>query len=288
MTSYYKNKYKSRQKYRRYSSIRKTTTKNIEPIVHTDEIGSRWQKLLKYYGSCISIENAGEVTLFSSKEGIDFLQVPCDYGEEWIISGKEKLELGGQNGKIQSFINGPKWSLMSLSYFYGFPCHVKYIKKSRGGWSGQVIQPILIFGIDLIQSETGYTFILQSDRPRINSAFLTDKNLLTSIEERKHIAEAILESWDEEKGRSKNFKAVLNTFSKLLPQEIPFSKDILEGKIIELNTKGQIENGILPIATIFRNTQSPYTYGLEHEIRELRDTSTPNKIWQTIFNYKFK
>lgn len=277
MATYYRNKYRGRGGYRQTTTARKT--ENKAPVVHTDPTSLRWQKLLKYYGSCISVENAGEITLYSSKEGVEFLQVPA-MEKEWIASGKEKLEFEGQNEKIQAFINGPRWSRSPLSYFYGFPCHIKHIEQSRRGWSGQIIQPILIFGIDLVQTETGYAFVLQSDRPRINSAFLTDKSLLTSVEERKQIAEAVLESWDDEKSRGQNLKTILGAFAELLPQEIPFSKDILDGKTTELKAEG----GVLPLGVIFRSADSKYTGGLEQELSELRDTTAPNDVWRIILD----
>jgi hypothetical protein len=89
MATYYRNKYRGRSGYRRTTTAKKT--ENKAPVVHTDPTSSRWQKLLKYYGSCISVENAGEITLYSSKEGVEFLQVPA-MEKEWIASGKEKLE----------------------------------------------------------------------------------------------------------------------------------------------------------------------------------------------------
>jgi len=278
------NYYPYRGKYRGRRGYSKSSTTIREPIVHNDKTSLRWQKLLKYYLSCISVENAGEIELYSTKEGTDFLQVPHSDEKEWVTSGKERLDFNGQNEKVQTFINGPRWSRSPLSYFYGFPCHTKYIKQSQKGWTGHIIQPILIFGIDLVRTETGYAFILQSDRPRINSKFLTDKSLLTSVEERKHIAEAILESWDEEKSRSQNLRSILYAFAELLPQEIPFSQDILTGNIVELKMGERIENGILPVATIFRSADSPYTRGLEQEVSELRDTSTPNEIWRIILD----
>lgn len=275
--SRYRSKYRGRRRYARSSLVSKT--QNKEPIIHTDQTGSRWQKLLKYYGSCISVENAGEITLYSSKEGTEFLQVPA-MDKEWIVSGKEKLEFEGQNEKIQAFISGPRWSRSPLSYFYGFPCHTKHIEQSRRGWSGQIIQPILIFGIDLVQTETGYAFVLQSDKPRINSAFLTDKSLLTSVEERKQIAEALLESWDDEKSRGQNLKTILGAFAEILPQEVPFSKDILGGKTTGLKA----ESGILPLGVVFRSADSKYTGGLEQELSELRDTAAPNDVWRVILD----
>jgi very-short-patch-repair endonuclease/RecA/RadA recombinase len=283
MAAYYRNKYRGRGNYRKYSSATTAQKKGATPRM--DQTGFRWQKLLKYYGDCISVENAGEITLFAFREGVDFLQVPSSVEKEWVTSGKERLEFEDQNEHLQSFLKGPRWSRGSLPYFYGFPCHVKYIERSQRGWSGYIIQPILIFGIDLVQTKTGYAFVLQSDRPRINSAFLTDKGLLTSIEERKYIAETVLESWDEEKSREQNLRMILTAFTELLPQEIPFSKDILMGKIAELKTSEKKERGIYSTAVIFRGTDSPYTYGLEQEVSELRDTSAlPNEIWRVILD----
>lgn len=277
MVNYYRKRHRSGSGYRKTSFVNRAQNKT--PVVHNDPTSLRWQKLLKYYGACISVENAGDITLFTSKEGHDFLQVP-PLDKEWIISGKERLEFEGQNEKIQAFISGSRWSKSPLSYFYGFPCHIKNIEQSKRGWSGQIIQPILIFGVDLIQTEAGYSFVLRSDKPRINSAFLTDKSLLTSVEERKQIAGAVLESWDEEKSRGQNLKTIFMVFAELLPKEIPFSKDILEGKTSALIA----EDGILSLGIIFRSTDSQYTGGLEQELSELRDTSAPNDICRVILD----
>ncbi|MBU1289956.1 AAA family ATPase, partial [Patescibacteria group bacterium] len=279
MATYYQNRYRYRGGYNKRASANIRTKENKAPIVHTDPTSSRWQNLLKYYGACISVENSGEITLFSFKEGTEFLQVPV-MDKEWVASGKERLEFEGQNEKIQTLINGPRWSRSPLSFFYGFPCHIKHIEQSRRGWSGQIIQPILIFGVDLIRTETGYAFVLQSDRPRINSAFLTDKSLLTSVEERKQVAEAVLGAWDEEKSREQNLKTILSAFAELLPQEVLFSKDILRDKTTELKA----ENSILPLGIIFRSVDSKYTYGLEQELSELRGVATPNDVWRVILD----
>ena len=253
---------------------------NKAPVVHTDPTSSRWQKLLKYYGSCISAENTGESSLYSSKEGTEFLQVPA-MEQEWVASSKENLEFEGPNEKIQAFINGPHWSRSPLSYFYGFPCRVKHIEQSRR----QIIQPILIFGIDPVQTETGgYAFVLQSDRPRINFDFLTDKGLLTSIEQRKSIAEAVLGLWDDEKSRGQNLKVIVNTLAELLPQELLFPKDILSGMTIELKEGNTAEGGIFPLGVVFRSADSKYTGGLEQELGALRDTATPNDVWRVILD----
>lgn len=255
-------------------------TQRRDPAVRNDSTFLRWQKLLKYYGSCISVENAGEITLYSSHQGKDFLQVPA-MEQEWVISGKEKLVLEKQDKKVQMFINGPRWSRNSLSYFYGFPCHIKHIAQSRRGWSGQIIRPILIFGVSLVKTETGHAFVLQADKPRINSAFLTDRRLPTSVEERKQIFEAVLKSWNDEKTGSENLKAVLSTFANLLSRGASFSEAVLSGRTIELKSA----TGVFPVGVIFKSVDSKYTRGLEQELGELRrDAAAPNDVWRLILD----
>ncbi len=163
--------------------------------MQTNPTSSRWQKLLGYYGSCISVENTGNIILHSSKEGTDFLQVRA-MEQEWVVSGKEKLE----------------------------------------------------------------------------------------FEERKRIAEKVLESWKEERSRGENLKMILGVFAKILPEEVSFSKDILSGKTTELN----VETGILPVGVIFKSTGSQYTRGLEQELGELRKSAVPNDVWRVILDRKDK
>ncbi|MGI9558859.1 MAG: AAA domain-containing protein [Thermodesulfobacteriota bacterium] len=250
-----------------------TQSHNKTPVVRSNPTSSRWQKLLKYYSSCIFVENTGKVILDLSKKGTDFLQVPA-MEQEWVISGKQKLEFEVQN---KDFTKSPSWSRSSISYFYGFPCHIK--QQMSRGQSQPIIQPILIFDIDLVETETGYEFALQSDRPRINSAFLEDRDLLTSVEERKRIAEDILESWDDNGSTGENLKMVLDAFANLLPQGVSFSKGMFSGKTTDLNRK----TGFLPIGVIFKSADSPYTRGLERELKELRNT-TPNDVWRVILD----
>jgi len=282
MANYYRYKYKRHR--RPYKKFSQRNFQNKEPIVHSDEVSSRWQKLLKYYFACISVENAGDITLYSSSEWKDFIQVPdkAKAEKEWLASGREKLEIDSNNSEMQDFISGPRWSKRPSPFFYGFPCHVKYIEQSRSGWTGNILQPILIFGIDPIKTEKGYSFVLQSDRPRINSAFLTDRSLLTSIEERKHVAEAVLGLWDENRSRAQNIRMILKSIAEIISQEVSFSKDVLSGKTSNLKESEKTSNGIYPIAIVFKGQGSPYTFGLEQEVAELRDTSNPNDVWRLI------
>ena len=194
--------------------------------------------------------------------------------------GKRLCGLVSTTKKLEAFIKHSRWSSQStVSYYYGFPCYVK--DDPRQGYDNvraQIIEPLLIFGVDLVETETGPAFVLQPDRPRINSSFLADKDLLTSSAARKRVAEAILESWDEEKSRSENLRTALSAFSELLPPEVTFSENILDGKTVGLTG----ENGIVPLGVIFRSTGSPYTRGLEQELKQLRGSTRPNGIWSLI------
>jgi very-short-patch-repair endonuclease len=132
----------------------------------------------------------------------------------------------------------------------------------------------LIFDVNLVLEDACTDFILQSDQPRINTAFLADRSLLTSVEQRKQIAETLLHNWNEQQSREENLKKILNAFYELLPQEIFFSPKILSGSTTEITA----DNGILSLGIIFKNVSSPYTAGLEKELRDLQNIGSPNEI----------
>ena len=245
-----------------------------------DVMSLRWQKILEYYFNCISIENAGEITLYSSGKNKEFIQIPDKKAKEWIKKKKKKLEIKINESEIESFIRGPRWSRKSLSFFYGFPSYIKHVSSSKKGWSGSIIQPILVFDIDVARTEKGYSFSLINENPRINSAFLSKKSLSTSVEERKHISELVLRSWKENRDRRENMISVLKGIEKIISQETIFSKKILNGEISTLEKVK--EGGIHPVATIFKRQSSPYTFGLEKEISALRKNSNPNNVWSII------
>ncbi len=241
-----------------------------------EDAAARWHRLLRYYGACIALENAGEAALHSSSQGKDFLPAPPQ-GQEWVASGREKLELGRQDDKADAFLRGPRWSNAPVSYFYGFPSHIK--QTGRDG-AERLIQPILIFDAAPAEEENSCAFVLQTGRPRINSAFLADKTLLTSVEERRQVTEALLGAWDEEKSARENLAMILRPLAKLLPPSALFSKNILSGGTEALSDR----TGILPVGVVFKGVESKYTAGLEQELDKLREGGAPNRVLRLVIN----
>ena len=233
---------------------------------------SHWQKLLKYYTSCITLENSGEVKLFSTKEGEEFVYTPA-MQQEWVTSGKDELIFSEQDETVSSFLEKSQYrSSSAVNYYYGFPCNID--SRSRH----QQIQPLFIFSIDHVTNEKGCSFILQSEKPRLNSVFLAKRGL-RSAEEQKHAAGEILQKWNEAESRVENFKITLAEITKFFPGTV--SKNVLNGTTTDLDDA----NGLIPIGVIYRSIGSFYTSGLERELKELeeRDTS-PNSVWQGILD----
>ena len=276
--AYYHNRNYNRDRYGQRNVRRPTPTPNRV----TDPTTLRWQKLLKYYRSCIAIENSGEVKLQSSGAGVEYLCIP-KAEKEWIASGIEELRFTKHNKHFDNFFKGSRWrSQGAISYSYGFPCYVEEsLRRTREGAYEKIIQPVLIFGVDLITTAAGYNFVLHPDKPRINSSFLAHRGLLTSLEARKQVAEAILESWDEEQSRLENLRITLRVLSEHLPPSIDFSDDIFSGKTAGLENA----DGVVPLGVILRNASSRYTAGLEGELKKLEGLSTqPNSVWRCILN----
>ena len=276
MANYYRNK-------NYYQAEPKKSSRASIPAMNkpSAKANSRWQRLLQYYSSCIAIESSGEVKLQSSRAGEEYIYAPTTENE-WIASGGEELRFEGRNEQIDNFIKGSRWRNQStLSYSYGFPCHVAASPgRIPQGKYEQTIRPLFIFDIDIETTTDGYIFKFHPDKPRINSSFLSNKALLTSLEARKQVAEAILGSWDENQSRLENLKFALKILSDYLPPNVKFAGDILSGKTVGLDGA----NGIVALGVILRNTGSSYTSGLEGELKALMmdSSSQPNGVWRRI------
>lgn len=268
---------------------RRTSRQTDYPRVELDEaeqsisqeLLARWNKLLQYYHSAITADNAGEVELFSSQEGKSFIRAPSLDGQEWITSGREGLEipLGEQT---RDFLAGPRWSRAPVSYFYGYPCFTRYIRQSKKGWTGAIVQPVLIFPVSRTQTENGSMFLLESDRPRLNAALLSRYGLATGAEEKRHLAETMLEAWDETRSGGENLRAMISKLRDFLSLsgEIPIPAEIAEGRSSQAPWGEGRE--IVATGVLFYVRDSTYTVGLEQELSELLKGSAPNDVWQTV------
>ena len=233
-----------------------------------------WKKLIKYYNACIALENIGDTILHGSKEENIFWHLP-EGMEEWIFSGKEKMEINQENDGFYSFkgfVSTKNKNDVNHSFFYGFPC---YTQPSEQYSSEYVIQPIFIFRISVTETDAGYELSFLSKRPIVNFSFFS-KWINTP---QKDFNEWILKSWDEKNNRKDNFAEVVHVLERFCAsKKIVFPKGQNEGMVARLESGG---GGVVPSAVVFKNQDSKYTQGLEGELNNLQST-TPNHVWKHI------
>ena len=210
---------------------------------------SRWQKLIAYYRSCVSVENTAEAQFQASNDGKDFVHV---VDEECISAGTSVLEFGDEHEPFRSFMQRARWDKASPTYFYGFPCRVE----------DQIIRPLFIFDVEEKQSQTGHAFVIQPTQPRINAAGLG----FLRLEERRHAAEALGECWDENKSLSANVDVALREWEAILPN---------------VDREALIRN---PSGALFRAVDSVYTRGLEQELGRMAEDSSANEVCNLILD----
>lgn len=279
--AYYKKNYSGGYRKPQYSPSRPGISTSAQ-VSHSDPTARKWQAILNYYLECISLENSGATELDSAKEGTEFVGIPSSLGKEWLSSGKENLVLTGLAGKLEELARPSRFSKSNPSYFYGFPCYAKTVPALGRNHGGYSLKPILIFPVELTTNAGERVISLTDEKPRINSAFLTDASLLTSVEERKKAAEVLLESWDDQKTISQNLNQILIALKEFLAEVVPFDPRVLTGELESVASVKLTENSIQPLAVVFKSAESKYTWGLENELRQLRNTSVPNPVFNAL------
>lgn len=210
---------------------------------------TRWQRLVSYYRSCVSAENTTDAQFQLANDGRDFVHV---FNEKCISDGTGMLEFGDRDESFRSFMQVARWGKAPATYFYGFPCRIE----------GQFIRPIFIFDVEETASDAGRAFVVQSNQPRFNAAGLG--SLLQ--EERRQAAQTLSDCWDENKPLYANVDATLQRLQAILPN---------------LNRNDLFSNWD---GVFFRAIDSTYTRGLEQELMELEDGSSPNPVWELVLD----
>ena len=210
---------------------------------------TRWQKVIAYYRSCVSVENTTEAQFQLANDGRDFVHV---INERCISGGTNVLEFDDEDESFRSFMQAARWGKAPATYFYGFPCRIE----------GQFIRPVLIFDVEETASNAGHAFVVQPNQPRFNAAGLGP----LSQEERRQATQVLNECWDENESLYANVDATLQELEAILPN---------------LNRDNLLSNWD---GTFFRAVDSTYTRGLEQELRQLEEQSSANEVWDLILN----
>jgi very-short-patch-repair endonuclease len=237
-----------------------------QPVGHDmmrDGLNDKWKRLLQYYLDCILAENVGEADFYDSDENKTFVQVgSC---EEWISSAKQTIKVA--ISPEWKFSKNRKWR-KQVTYFYGYPVFIDHIHKSRRGWTGNIVRPVLLWPVSTDVQSDKITLHRQFEEPRVNPSFLKSRKISLPPDMRKAMLEDILR-WDVKASSKENLLRVLSA----LREFVGGFETIEDVDLYNLSTVTPLididKSGIVNRAMVFATTQSKYTAGLENELSNL-------------------
>ncbi len=216
-------------------------------------------KLARYYLACIGQEEVGVSTFAQSKYG------DPDYCElDALPPGGEQLaaEEGFRRlaGKIRT--ERGRWAM-----YLGYPTTLRLLKSRRSNWEGYMVEPVFLFGIELNASE-GYPTVDLS-YPMINQKVL---QAYTGAEREALMEE--LAQLEQELGIGKQEQLIeldeLALRLQAIRPEWPWQEDIEPDNLATDPPLSKIScAGIFNRAVVMMAERSPFTQGLEAELREL-------------------
>lgn len=257
-----KGKVKQDSKYRWYLMSNDMTSEPDAPeevFANTD-----LAKLCRYYLSCMGHDEAGISTFAHSKFG------DPDYIELSSLPKNTKALLAEDN--FQKILGKVRADRSRQAMYVGYPTNLKLIKSSRSNWEGFMVEPILLFPIE-IDSSSGEAK-LDLSYPIVNQKPLRSY----TNADREALMDELIQLERElgigsEEGTTDLDELALRLQS--VRTEWPWKEDIrpdalsVKNKpLSELN-----EEGIYNRAVIIVAQKSPFTQGLETELRELAKLS---------------
>lgn len=257
-----KGKVKQDSKYRWYLASNDMSAEPDAPeevFANTD-----LAKLCRYYLSCMGHDEAGISTFAHSKFG------DPDYIELSSLPKNTKALLAEEN--FQKMLGKVRADRSRQAMYVGYPTNLKLIKSSRSNWEGFMVEPILLFPIE-IDSSSGEAR-LDLSYPIVNQKPLRSY----TNADREALMDELIQLERElgigsEEGTTDLDELALRLQS--VRTEWPWKEDIrpdalsVKNKpLSELN-----EEGIYNRAVIIVAQKSPFTQGLETELRELAKLS---------------
>lgn len=221
-------------------------------------------RLCRYYLECIGQDaNAGVSTFAANRHGDpDYTELPslpvseANY-EWWNVPGAERVlrKVKGDRAKLQAWI--------------GYPVRIREHRTAR--WHGFFVEPVMLWAVTLPE-RPGDPYEIADELPVFNFAFLRSVAMgdpAGVVEEAARLDEelglnAALEDRPEVDEVIERLVAIRPDWDWREPIEPPACSQ--EGKLSEIT-----QSGIYNRAVLVPSERSPYTQGLESELKRLGD-----------------
>lgn len=226
--------------------------------------------LARYYLSCLGQDDEGGISVFAdSKYDLDYVELdslPLN-GDSALFESNEAQQLLGKIRKDRS----------RLEMYFGYPATLKKVKSKKSKWEGLFVEPILLFPIEIING-----------RPKISHGFPTFN--LSALKrftnaEREQVMDELVQLEDELGLNSEDNIPELDDLAQRLKNirpEWPWKENIEPDALFKQPPlKNITEEGIYNRAVLIVGERSPFTQGLESELKLLFDL-TPLQYKETV------
>jgi len=229
---------------------------------------SRFGHYIDYYRECVAEDEHPESSYPIFRLDRDFLCHPLR--EEWCCSEQSHLVMD-LDGEKRDFAIQLRKRGASGALFYGYPLYVRWIAKSRNGWSGGFAVPVFLQTIEYTLTGNTLEMDLVAEWPRVNAGFLSD--VFSNVEERRQFMHelGILEA-----DGSPPDDGLADIVRRMEALGVPCeqSEPLDPGALPAVPLLADISRGGLHNrAVIVIGEKSKYTAGLDRELGQLKSAS---------------
>lgn len=219
-------------------------------------------KLARYFLACLSKDIERDVSTFaSSKYGTP------DYAELAALPFNGAAnDMVWQSDAVRRVIGRIKQERRSLSLVLGYPTKLSFVR-AKSGWEGYFVEPVLLFELDVTGSSSPQ---LSDERPEINARSLRS---LSGQSGSELLDEMILLRQDlgidSESFSLDDFEEMFTALREVRP-DWPWREHLDPCALnVDPPLSKAAKEGLYNRAIVLAAERSPYTHGLETELREL-------------------
>lgn len=213
-----------------------------------------------YYLACLGQDDEGGISVFAdSKYDLDYVEL-----DSLPDSSSEHLF---ENDGVQNLFGKIRKDRGRMEMYFGYPTTLKKVKSKKSSWEGLFVEPILLFPIEM---DTGTPKITQGF-PIFNLSVLkrfTNAEREQLMDELVQLEEELNLNSEDELPELDDLVRKLNSIRPEWPWKEPITPDELPTTPFLKDVK---EEGIYNRAVFIIGERSPFTQGLETELKSLSE-----------------
>jgi len=216
--------------------------------------------LCHYYLACLGQDDEGGISVFAdSKYDLDYVEL--DY-----LPGGDNEHIF-ETGGLQNLFGKIRKDRGRMEMYFGYPSTLKKVKSKKSNWEGLFVEPILLFPVEI-----------DNGTPKISQGFpifnLSVLKRFTNAE-REQLMDELVQLEEELNLNSEDELPELDDLVRKLNSlrpEWPWREPIIPDELLTTPALRNIqEEGIYNRAVLIIGERSPFTQGLESELKSLSE-----------------